>query len=158
MTLQSAVLPRSGGDQYPLRQGERHDIAVVVVGVFADQVDPTRRSPDSRWLPVSPSPEGLDQCGGVVAHATHCSRARSHLTTSAPVRAHKVKGMMAAYAVRADAEAPLNALVVGEIEPPGVPSGLGAGAGKGCCSESPRHLVAAWRGPCGRPAPHDPWL
>jgi NADPH:quinone reductase-like Zn-dependent oxidoreductase len=31
--------------------------------------------------------------------------------------------MMAAYAVRADAEAPLNALVVGEIEPPGVPSG-----------------------------------
>ena len=31
--------------------------------------------------------------------------------------------MMAAYAVRADSEAPLNALVVGEIEPPGVPPG-----------------------------------
>jgi NADPH:quinone reductase-like Zn-dependent oxidoreductase len=32
-------------------------------------------------------------------------------------------GMMAAYAVRADAEAPLDALVVGEIEPPSVPAG-----------------------------------
>ena len=32
-------------------------------------------------------------------------------------------GMMAAYAVRADGEAPLNALAVGEIEPPGAPSG-----------------------------------
>src|SRR4029450_11059596 len=31
--------------------------------------------------------------------------------------------MMAAYAVRADAEAPLDALVVSEIEPPGVPAG-----------------------------------
>jgi NADPH:quinone reductase-like Zn-dependent oxidoreductase len=31
--------------------------------------------------------------------------------------------MMAAYAVRADAEAPLNALIVGHIEPPDVPSG-----------------------------------
>ena len=31
--------------------------------------------------------------------------------------------MMAAYAVRADAEAPLNALIVGDIEPPDVPSG-----------------------------------
>jgi NADPH:quinone reductase-like Zn-dependent oxidoreductase len=31
--------------------------------------------------------------------------------------------MMAAYAVRADAEAPLNALVIGEIEPPLVPAG-----------------------------------
>ena len=30
---------------------------------------------------------------------------------------------MAAYAVRADAEAPLNALIVGDIEPPDVPSG-----------------------------------
>jgi NADPH:quinone reductase-like Zn-dependent oxidoreductase len=31
--------------------------------------------------------------------------------------------MLAAYAIRADAEAPLNALVVGEIEPPRVPEG-----------------------------------
>ena len=30
---------------------------------------------------------------------------------------------MAAYAIRADAEAPLNALVVGDIEPPGAPYG-----------------------------------
>ena len=30
---------------------------------------------------------------------------------------------MAAYAVRADADAPLDALVVGEIEPPRVPAG-----------------------------------
>ena len=30
--------------------------------------------------------------------------------------------MMAAYAVRADAEAPLDALVVGEIEPPSMPA------------------------------------
>ncbi|HET9778683.1 MAG TPA: zinc-binding dehydrogenase [Propionibacteriaceae bacterium] len=31
--------------------------------------------------------------------------------------------MMAAYAIRADAQAPLNALAVGEIEPPGAPAG-----------------------------------
>ncbi len=32
-----------GGDL--VRQSERHDEAVVVVGVFADQVDPARRRP-----------------------------------------------------------------------------------------------------------------
>jgi len=42
--------------------------------VFAYQVDATRRSPDSRWLPLSPSTEGLDQRGGIIAHATHCRR------------------------------------------------------------------------------------
>jgi NADPH:quinone reductase-like Zn-dependent oxidoreductase len=31
--------------------------------------------------------------------------------------------MMAAYAIRADAEVPLNALIVGDLEPPGTPSG-----------------------------------
>ena len=66
--------------------------------------------------------------------------------------------MMAAYAVRADAEAPLNALVVSEIEPPGAPSGWVRVQVRGCCSQSPRHLVAAWGGPAGRAAPHDPWL
>ena len=49
---------------------------------------------------------------------------------------------MAAYAVRADAEAPLNALVVGEIEPPGVPPGWVQVQVK-AAAESPRHLVAA---------------
>ena len=53
-----AVITWSGGDQYPLRKSEWHDVAIVVVGVLTDQVDPTRGSPDPCWLPVSSSSEG----------------------------------------------------------------------------------------------------
>jgi hypothetical protein len=72
-------MSRRGGDQYPLRQGEWHDIAIVVVGVFTDQVDPTRGSPHPYWLPAGPNAEGLDEGGGVIAHPTHCI-GRDHLT------------------------------------------------------------------------------
>ena len=61
VTLQVSSSSRSGGDQHPLRQGEWHDVAIVVVGVLTDQVDPTRGSPHPHWLPVSPNSEGLDE-------------------------------------------------------------------------------------------------
>ena len=66
------IITWSGSDQYPLGEGERHHVAVVVVGVFADQVDPTRSGPDSRRLPASPGAESLDQTAGAVAHLMHC--------------------------------------------------------------------------------------
>jgi hypothetical protein len=64
-----------------LRKCERQHVPVVVVGVLADQVEPTRGSPDTRWLPGSPTTEGFSQGAGIVAHATHCI-GPSHLTTS----------------------------------------------------------------------------
>ena len=66
------IITWSGSDQYPLCEGERHHVTVVVVGVFADHIDPTRRSPDSGRLPTSLSAESLDQTAGAVAHLMHC--------------------------------------------------------------------------------------
>ena len=42
---------RARGDGYGGAKGDRHreDEAVVVVGVFADEVDPTGRDTDERW-------------------------------------------------------------------------------------------------------------
>ena len=77
-----AVITRSGGDQHPLRKSERHDVAVVVVGVLADQVDPTRGSPDSHGLPASPSTESL-RPGALASLLTRRTvSAEADLTTS----------------------------------------------------------------------------
>ena len=66
------IITWRGSDQYALSEGERHHVAVVVVGVFADQVDPTRCGPNSSRLPTSFGTESLDQTAGPVAHLMHC--------------------------------------------------------------------------------------
>ena len=66
------IITWRGSDQYALSEGERHHIAVVVVGVFADQVNPSGSGPDAHWLSASPGTKCLGENAGVVAHLMHC--------------------------------------------------------------------------------------
>ena len=63
-------------------QSEWHDVAVVVIGVLANQIDAARGGPDASWFPSNPGKEVLNQGVGVVAHLTHCI-GREVLITSA---------------------------------------------------------------------------
>ena len=72
VTLQVPIVGWSCRDHDSVGEGERHDVAVVVIGVFADQVDSAGSGPDSRWLPASPRAECLDEGTGVAAHLMHC--------------------------------------------------------------------------------------
>ena len=97
--------------------------AVVVVGVLADQVDPPRRRPDTGGGVGRPGPcrpgYGVD-----VGESGCCESMGAHCSECAAVAARRYGGdMLAAYAVAADAQDPLSALRVGEIDPPSVPAG-----------------------------------
>jgi hypothetical protein len=72
----------SGRDEHPLREGEGHDVTVVVVGMLPNQIDPARSSPDPGWPPPNPGTKVLNQGVGVIAHGRHCI-GRKVLITSA---------------------------------------------------------------------------
>ena len=116
------IITWSGSDQYPLGEGERHHVAVVVVGVLADHIDPTRGGPDSSRLPTSLSAESLDQTAGAVAHLMHCIGGAAHCIRrrSCPNRVKTCWRPTLSGRTQSRRWTPL---VVGEIEPPSVPAG-----------------------------------
>ena len=152
VTLQVPSVARSRGDRDPLGQRERHHEAVVVVGVLADQVDPTRRGPDPVRLLASPSYGRLDaEASASLLTSTHCtSQSADHI--GRPLEVRHAGGLRRPVGRR---DAPLDALGVGEIEPPTVPEGWVRVRRAGRCAN--HHDVWSLRG-VGLPADRLPMI